>query len=105
MTMFDVFKSKNIDELVDWLDEYAFFESSPWIKWWDKTFCANCDGVEHEGHDCAWCELTGKCKYFQDMEDIPDNKQIIKMWLGLEVENENQFADNIDNLFDSYFGL
>ena len=35
---------------------------------------------------CYWCELENKCKYFLDLDEVPDNKMIIKMWLKLEVE-------------------
>ena len=41
----------------------------------------------------AWCELNGKCKFFKDMDDIPDVKQIIKMWL----ESDEDEVDDEDN--------
>ena len=95
MKQIEVFDSMNIDEFVDWLDKYGGFESSQWLKWWDETFCKNCDsetaciptdeggyGVECE---YGYCELHGNCRYFQHMPDVPDNKQIIKMWLESEV--------------------
>lgn len=86
MTKYEKFVNKDIDSLAEWLDKYAFFEESPWIKWWDDKYCKQCDGVfflDDDGikRECAWCELNGKCKYFQDMDDIPDCKQIIKLWL------------------------
>ena len=105
MRIYDTLTSKDIDGLAEWLDKYGMFDQSPWLTWWDNNYCKKCDGVEYKGQDWAWCELNGKCKFFQDLKDIPDNKQIIKMWLELEVEDENEFSDNIDEAFSSYFGL
>lgn len=96
-TVFDRFKSMNIDELSEWLDEYGMFDGSPWIEWFDKSYCQKCDSVigyysselENEprkGHEFAYCELNGYCRFFNEMNAIPDNKQIIKMWLESEVE-------------------
>ena len=85
MTVFEKFKSKNIDELAEWLDEYCMFDDAPWIHWWDKNYCNNCDGIWDDINCYAWCELNDdKCKFFQDMDYMPDNKQIIKMWLESE---------------------
>lgn len=95
MTVLDNFKKKDIDELVEWLDEYCVFDTAPWIKWWDKKYCDNCESITKyvpeffREMEYAWCELNNdKCKFFQDMSEIPDNKQIIKMWLMSEVEQE-----------------
>lgn len=85
MKRFDFLKSKNIDELVDWLDEYCMVGDCPWDKYFDDNYCSKCDAVEHEGHEYAWCELNKKCKFFEDMSDIPDYKQIIRLWLESEV--------------------
>lgn len=30
-------------------------------------------------------EVNGKCKYFQELDDIPSIRQITKMWLEKEV--------------------
>ena len=94
MNNFDDFKSMNIDKLVEWLDKYGNFEESPWMKWFGDTYCNNikCPAekvyVKDYGREMkfGWCELNGKCKFFPEFEDIPSNKEIIKMWLMLEVE-------------------
>ena len=94
MTIFDEIKSKNIDELVEWLDKYAAFDGSKWMSWFDNNYCKKCEPevarVEryHGEHEFGWCELHGKCKFFEDLEEVPDNKQIIKLWLQLESEAE-----------------
>lgn len=90
MTMFNNIKSKNIDELVEWLDKIGAYEDSPWMKYWDKNYCSKCepeiiDDVDYNREiECYWCELHDKCKYFKHMDDIPSIKQVIKMWLESE---------------------
>ena len=80
-----------IDELASWLSKHGDFDSSPWMEWFDRNLCANCEPEEVYVADlggrkmtCAWCELHHKCKYFQDMAEIPDNEEIIKLWLESE---------------------
>lgn len=91
MKVFDSIKNKNIDELVDWIDEYFEFDSAPYWRWWDENYCKKCEPIESEcpnsfgfDTDCAYCEINNNCKFFKDMDDIPDSKQIIKMWLESE---------------------
>lgn len=89
---FEVIKAMSIDRFAEWLDKYGRFDDSPWMDWWDKNYCKNCESVKVYVPDfdrecqCAWCELEHKCKFFQDKEDVPDNKEIIKMWLESEVD-------------------
>lgn len=91
MTRFEELKNMDADELVEWLDECCMFDGSPWTKWFDSQYCQNCPPIMcHYSEDSrefpvAWCEINDKCKFFQDAEDVPDNKDIIKMWLELEV--------------------
>ena len=53
----------------------------------DDNYCSKCESIIayvkefNRECECAWCELNGKCKYFQELDNIPDNKQVIKMWL------------------------
>lgn len=94
MKVFDKFVSKNIDELADWLDKYSDLDIAPWNRWWDKNYCRKCEAVivnepqKLWNQEYAWCELNGKCKYFQYMKDIPSHKQVIKMWLESECDTE-----------------
>ena len=87
MTNYEKLKLMNIEEMSEWLDQYGQFDGSLWMNWFDEQYCKNCDSVmchyensNHEFH-CAWCELHDKCKFFQELDDVPDNKEIIKMWL------------------------
>ena len=86
MRVFDYLESKNIDELVDWIDKNFIAFSTPWWKWWHTTYCNECEAeivLNDNGFkiEYGYCELNNNCKYFQDMECVPDNKQVIKMWL------------------------
>lgn len=100
MTNYKMFTSFSKDELVAWLANYCHFDSSPWMEWFDDTYCNKCEPIEctyveseeklgikpfyERSIKCTYCELEHKCKYFPDMSDIPDNKDIIRMWLEQE---------------------
>lgn len=93
MNNFEKFKQMSMNEFAEWLDEYGNFDSSPWMKWFDKKYCANCESIITHPVDypnlntpCAYCELEEKCKFFPDMKEPPDTLKIIKMWL---MNNEN----------------
>lgn len=98
MTVFEDIKSKNIDELVEWLDKHGASEDNPWIKWFDRTYCRKCEPVVASfvsdcygsyysaEHEFAWCELYRNCRYFNDMKNVPNRKQTIKLWLESEVK-------------------
>jgi hypothetical protein len=96
MTVFDSIHSKNIDELVEWLDKNGAYTESPWMKWYDKTYCRKCEPVVSsfvsdcygdywsDEHEFTWCELYGNCRYFNNMKKVPDRKQTIRLWLESE---------------------
>lgn len=79
MTVFENLMSKNIDELVEWLDENGAVYDSPWKKWYNKTYCRKCNADE-----CRWCQLYNKCKFFPEMNRVPNRRQKIKLWLESE---------------------
>ena len=91
MTRFEELKNMGIETLAEWLDDNCVYDGSPWCKYWDEHYCSKCDGVTAYVPDfdaeCefAWCELNGKCRFFQDMNDIPSCKEIVQMWLESEV--------------------
>ena len=106
MTKFESIKSKNIDELAEWLDKYGAYDGSPWMEWWNENYCQKCEMVTmpreeyahivgwkpcpdyHGNIECGYCEVNGRCRYFEDMDEVPDNTEIIKMWLESEIEYE-----------------
>lgn len=94
MTNMTDLQSMNIDELTEWLDEYGQFDGSPWMEWFDNSYCKKCEPIMCHYKDsevefpCSYCELEHKCRYFSDMSDIPNNKDIIRMWLMKESDRK-----------------
>ena len=107
MTNFKHIQSMNIEELAEWLDKYGMFDDSLWANWFNHRYCENCESIEckydrakvelgitpfyDETIECAYCELTDgsgikRCRFFPELNDIPDNKKIIEMWLIEEAE-------------------
>ena len=92
MKKFEKFKSMDIDTLTEWLDQNIEFDSSPWMKWFDELYCKNCESIIYHYPDskyefpCSWCEINNKRRFFPEMDEAPDNKEIIKMWLESEVK-------------------
>lgn len=92
MNVFDNVRSKNIDELVEWLDKNGAYDYTPWDKYFDKTYCKKCKVVTSHvdylcgEHEFCWCELHNKCIFFQELDRIPDRKQVIRLWLESEAE-------------------
>ena len=84
MTVFEKIKSMNIDEFTEWFEENCVHDSDPCIKWWDRTYCKNCEAVIKNEMKYGYCELNDKCRFFDDMDSVPSIKQTIKMWLESE---------------------
>lgn len=92
MTNFERLRAMDIDQFAEWLDEHGQFDNSQWVSWFDYKYCKKCPAVMckyEEGKrefPCAWCEIYGKCKFFQEKNEMLDNKEIIRLWLKSEVE-------------------
>ena len=103
MTKFASVNSKNIDEFAEWLDEHGIYDDSDWDKWFNKNYCQKCEAIimpreeyariagwsrsDYRGNiECAYCEVNGKCRYFQNMDKVPNNIEVIKMWLETEAD-------------------
>ena len=111
MTNFKRIQSMNIDELAEWLDENGQFDTAPWSEWFSKTYCEKCESIKCRYADaeeklgftpylfgsysgdleCAYCELADdsgikRCRFFPELDDVPDNKKTIEMWLIEEAE-------------------
>lgn len=91
MTIYEHLQHKNIDELATWIAKNFPFDVAPWWKYWDEKYCNKCEAViacvpefGEDEHKFAYCELNHNCRYFKEMNDIPDDKQIVKMWLKSE---------------------
>lgn len=91
MTNFAKLKSMSVDELAKFLDKYGQYDHSPWSLWFDKRYCKNCDEIIGKDPDgsrqflFSYCEVYDKCRFFENLSDAPDNKEIIKMWLELDL--------------------
>lgn len=85
-------KNMSTEDLAEWLDQYGQFDNSPWMSWFDQKYCKNCEDIMCKYEDgerefpCSYCELNGNCKFVPDLDEEPDNKRIIKMWLETEIE-------------------
>lgn len=93
MNNFEKFKSMTIDELADWIDKYGQFDNSPWLEYFNTKYCENCESIKctrNEKTDlCAYCELHDCCKFFPDLNYVPEVRDTIKLWLESEAK-ENQ---------------
>jgi hypothetical protein len=92
MRVFDIIqtKVKDINDLAEWLDKFKVCDDTPWLQWYDKKYCKNCEPIVKDGLDYGHCELNDNCRYFKDMDDIPDNEEMIKMWLESEAIEERE---------------
>ena len=91
MTNFENLKNMNIDEFAEWIKDHGQFDSSPWMEWFDTNYCKKCKPIMYHNKNStiefpvSWCELNKECVFFPDMKQAPGLKDIIKMWLELEV--------------------
>lgn len=107
MTNLEKIKDMDIDTLAAWLDENGMFDGSPWLNLFNEKYCEKCESIEcsyvdakeklgltpfyDESFECAYCELADengvkRCRFFPELDDVPDNKEMIKMWLNEEAE-------------------
>lgn len=87
MRVFDNLQSMNIDEFAEWYEENCLHNDDPCIKWFDETYCQNCEAVIKDGHEYGYCELNNnKCRFFQNTDGALGNKETIKLWLESEIK-------------------
>ena len=107
MTNFAKLKNMSVTELAEWLDEYGQFDGAPWNNWFNKSYCENCESIKLNYEDsknklgieplsldltceCAYCECNDHCRFFPNIEGIPDNKEVIELWLIEEAQNDSE---------------
>jgi hypothetical protein len=94
MTNFSNLTTMSLYEFAEWLDENGMWDNSPWLLWFDKTYCQRCDSIKgfvpefNKECKCAYCEAYANCRFFPNMDHVPDCKETITMWLKAEVEND-----------------
>lgn len=94
MTVFENALTKNINEFAEWLVKYCVSDSASWWNFWDNNYCKKCESVKayvpafDREVECAWCELNNnKCKFFPNMNAMPTEEEICKMWLESECQD------------------
>lgn len=91
MNIYEKIKSMNIEELTDWIDKYGQLDNSPWMEHFSSHYCENCKAIKCKRNEktelYAYCELHDNCKFFPDLEYIPELKDVIRMWLESEVKD------------------
>ena len=99
MNNFEHLQTMPIDQLVEFLDTNGHHDAI-WWKWFEEKYCDNCEleTVYVDDPNCefiwktecefAYCAVHDKCRFFQDMDQEPDNKEIIKLWLESEIEGD-----------------
>ena len=91
MSIFDCMKNMTIDEMVDYLDKNWTTDNAPWISWWDEHLCNGCEPIYkdtelYDNVEFTWCEINKNCRFFSDMNSVPDNKMMIRVWLESECD-------------------
>ena len=103
MTNFKKLHSMSVDELAKWLDQNGIIDNSPWFEDFNSKYCSNCESVmckyedaekvvefkpmfDYDEIECAYCEIYKKCRYFEDMDEVPDGVEMVRLWLETEVE-------------------
>lgn len=102
MTIYDKFTTSSLESLAEWIADFGNHDDSPWMDWFDKTYCQKCESEiitreESEAKlgfllmyasktECSYCEVYRECRFFPNRPS-PDMKEIVKMWLEQEVED------------------
>lgn len=89
MTNFEKIKNFSIEELAEFLDGQCWNDDAPWSKWFNDTYCSNCEPIEvtlegyHRPIGCAYCELENKCRFFDHyLEPV----EMCQKWLESKIK-------------------
>lgn len=81
MKRIDKFKSMSVDEIAEYIATNWIHDNDPVITWFDNEYCNQCSSIIIDNVEYAWCEVHKKCPYFPKLDSVPDNVQMIKLWL------------------------
>lgn len=90
-TNYEIFTS-DIDKLAQLL-EYNSQQGCPdWMEWFEVNCCSQCEPIEFEVNgnifeDTPCYVKNHKCPYISGNKSYPDDKDIIKLWLMSEYED------------------
>ena len=103
MNNFEKLQSMSIEELAELLDQNGMIDNSPWVEDFNNKYCAKCEPIMCKYEDaedvlgfkpmydneieCAWCEIYKKCRYFEERNEVPDSKEMARLWLEAEAED------------------
>lgn len=92
-------QTMNIDQLAEFLDANGHHDAI-WWWWFEEKFCEKCETtmttkpyIDNDGkpwhHACitAYCEENGRCRFFKELDGLPDGKETIRIWLESEAED------------------
>jgi hypothetical protein len=93
MNNFEKLKSMSAEALAEWLNKYVSYNDAPWSDWFDQKYCKKCEDIICKSPDdsrhsvCAYCEIYDNCRFFPEIDDVPNSLETVKMWLESEVED------------------
>ena len=91
MTVYEQIKNMDLDELAVWIRDNWLRDNDLVLDWWDKMYCQKCEpekitfpNIDHE-YEVCWCEKHGKCRYFKEFTEVPEDLQKVKLWLQSQI--------------------
>ena len=91
---FNKIKNMNLNQFTKWLINIQNYDFGPWMEWFDENYCKKCEAIKCKYPDskyefeAAYCELADngvkRCRFFPDMNDVPNSKETCLMWLKEE---------------------
>lgn len=94
---------KDKENIINFLIDLHNYDFGPWTEWFDKKYCSKCEMIKSRvkelgdrEHDVAFCELNGKCKFFEELGRLLEEKDVIEMWLESDCETVSE--EDVDNV-------
>lgn len=89
--------TKDIETLAKFLVDSLGLEEDgipTYAKWFNENYCGKCPIVsthKDEVNDVEWeyrhCECNDNCYFFQHLKKVPDNVELLTMWLKSHSDN------------------
>lgn len=84
MKRIDRIKLLSTDEFANWLEENWSHDDDPCLRWFDEKYCSKCEPLEIDEREYAYCEVHHKCRFFQELNEMPIGVETMKLWLESE---------------------
>lgn len=87
MTQFGKIKHKKLIELAKWLDSLGGVDNTPWIKWFDETYCKKCTMYKGVPEGCTHEITFAPCECGENPCGYADLKawELVALWLQSKV--------------------